>query len=100
MVKNRYVGRTFILPNQKLRDLGVRRKLNPLKEIINGKSIIVVDDSIVRGTTTPFVVDLLRKAGAKKIHLYIMIWEMNFFLRGLIKHLHTHVEYLILQMKL
>ena len=71
LVKNRYVGRTFILPNQKLRDLGVRRKLNPLKEIINGKSIIVVDDSIVRGTTTPFVVDLLRKAGAKKIHLRI-----------------------------
>ena len=71
LVKNRYVGRTFILPDQRLREVGVRRKLNPLKEIIKNKSVIVVDDSIVRGTTTPFVVDLLRKAGAKEIHLRI-----------------------------
>jgi len=71
LVKNRYVGRTFILPDQRLREVGVRRKLNPLKEIIKGKSVIVVDDSIVRGTTTPFVVDLLRKAGAKEIHMRI-----------------------------
>ena len=71
LVKNRYVGRTFIEPDQRLRDLGVRRKLNVLPGIIRGKSLIVVDDSIVRGTTTPHVVRLLRKGGAKEIHLRI-----------------------------
>ncbi len=71
LVKNRYVGRTFILPDQRLRDLGVRRKLNPLPELIKGKKLVVVDDSIVRGTTTPHVVSLLRKGGAKEIHLRI-----------------------------
>jgi len=71
LIKNRYVGRTFILPDQRLRDLGVRRKLNPLPELIAGKRIVVVDDSIVRGTTTPHVVSLLRKGGAKEIHLRI-----------------------------
>ena len=71
LVKNRYVGRTFILPDQRLRDLGVRRKLNPLPELIEGRRIVVVDDSIVRGTTTPHVVSLLRKGGAKEIHLRI-----------------------------
>ena len=71
LVKNRYVGRTFILPDQRQRDLGVRRKLNPLPELIKGKRIIVVDDSIIRGTTTPHVVSLLRKSGAKEIHLRI-----------------------------
>ncbi len=71
LVKNRYVGRTFIEPNQRLRDLGVRRKLNVLQGIIRGKSLVVVDDSIVRGTTTPHVVKLLRRGGAKEIHLRI-----------------------------
>ena len=71
LVKNRYVGRTFILPDQRLRDLGVRRKLNPLPELISGKRIVVVDDSIVRGTTTPHVVSLLKRGGAKEIHLRI-----------------------------
>jgi amidophosphoribosyltransferase len=71
LIKNRYVGRTFILPNQRLRDLGVRTKLNPLPELIRGKRIVVVDDSVVRGTTTPHVVSLLRKGGAKEIHLRI-----------------------------
>lgn len=71
LVKNRYVGRTFIQPDQRLRDLGVRRKLNVLPELIQGKRIVVVDDSIVRGTTTPHVVNLLRKGGAKEIHLRI-----------------------------
>ncbi len=71
LVKNRYVGRTFILPDQRLRDLGVRRKLNPLPELIEGRRIVVVDDSIVRGTTTPHVVSMLRKGGAKEIHLRI-----------------------------
>ena len=71
LVKNRYVGRTFILPDQRLRDLGVRRKLNPLPSIIGGKRLVVVDDSVVRGTTTPHVVNLLRKGGASEIHLRI-----------------------------
>ena len=71
LVKNRYVGRTFILPDQRLRELGVRRKLNPLPDLICDKRIVVVDDSIVRGTTTPHVVNLLRKGGAKEIHLRI-----------------------------
>ena len=71
LVKNRYVGRTFIEPDQRLRDLGVRTKLNPLPELIRGKRLVVVDDSIVRGTTTPPVVSLLRKGGAKEVHLRI-----------------------------
>ena len=71
LIKNRYVGRTFILPDQRLRDLGVRRKLNPLPRLIKDKQIVVVDDSIVRGTTTPHVVSLLKKGGAKEVHLRI-----------------------------
>jgi amidophosphoribosyltransferase len=71
LIKNRYVGRTFILPDQRLRDLGVRRKLNPLPRLIKDKRIVVVDDSIVRGTTTPHVVSLLKKGGAREIHLRI-----------------------------
>ena len=82
LVKNRYVGRTFILPDQRLRDLGVRRKLNPLPELIGGKRIVVVDDSIVRGTTTPHVVSLLRRGGAKEIHFRIcappIMWPCHF----------------------
>ena len=82
LVKNRYVGRTFILPDQRLRDLGVRRKLNPLPELIAGKRIVVVDDSIVRGTTTPHVVHLLRRGGAEEIHLRIcappIMWPCHF----------------------
>jgi amidophosphoribosyltransferase len=71
LIKNRYVGRTFIQPNQRIRDLGVHLKFNPLSQIIAGKRIVVVDDSIVRGTTTPHVVALLRKAGATEVHLRI-----------------------------
>jgi amidophosphoribosyltransferase len=71
LLKNRYVGRTFIEPDQRIRELGVRLKFNPLSQIIAGKKLIVVDDSIVRGTTTPRVVSLLRKAGAAEIHLRI-----------------------------
>jgi amidophosphoribosyltransferase len=71
LVKNRYVGRTFIQPSQHLRDLGVRMKFNPLPEVISGKRVIVVDDSIVRGTTTPHVVALLRRAGATEVHLRV-----------------------------
>ncbi|MEE9285961.1 MAG: amidophosphoribosyltransferase [Dehalococcoidia bacterium] len=71
LIKNRYVGRTFIQPDQRLRDLGVRLKFNPLVEVLQGKRIVVVDDSIVRGTTTPHVVGLLRRAGAKEIHMRV-----------------------------
>ena len=71
LVKNRYVARTFIEPNQRLRDLGVTLKFNPLTEVISGKRVVVVDDSIVRGTTTPHVVGLLRRAGALEVHLRV-----------------------------
>jgi amidophosphoribosyltransferase len=71
LLKNRYVGRTFISPDQRMRDLGVKTKFNPLPEILHDKRVVVVDDSIVRGTTTPKVVNLLRKAGAKEVHMRI-----------------------------
>jgi amidophosphoribosyltransferase len=71
LVKNRYIGRTFINPDAGQRALGVRRKLNPLKEAITAKRLIVVDDSIVRGTTTRAMVAMLREAGAHEIHLRI-----------------------------
>ncbi|MDP6577234.1 MAG: amidophosphoribosyltransferase [Dehalococcoidales bacterium] len=71
LIKNRYVGRTFIEPDQRIRDLGVKLKFNPLPQILQGKRLVVVDDSIVRGTTTPSVVKELRKAGAKEVHMRI-----------------------------
>jgi amidophosphoribosyltransferase len=71
LVKNRYVGRTFIQPTQRERGLGVRMKLNPLPENIKGKRLVVVDDSIVRGTTTRQVVAMLREAGAAEIHFRV-----------------------------
>jgi len=71
LLKNRYVGRTFIEPEQRIRELGVQLKFNPLSRIIAGKRLVVVDDSIVRGTTTPHVINLLRKAGAAEVHLRI-----------------------------
>ena len=71
LVKNRYIGRTFIAPTQAERAKGVRRKLNPLRENIAGKRLIVVDDSIVRGTTTRALVAMLRESGAREVHLRI-----------------------------
>ena len=71
LLKNRYVGRTFIEPDQRVRDLGVQLKFNPLPAILSGKRVVVVDDSIVRGTTTPHVVSLVRRAGAKEVHLRV-----------------------------
>ena len=70
-VKNRYVGRTFIQPDQRIREVGVHLKLNPLPELLEGRRVVVVDDSIVRGTTTPRVVAMVRKAGAKEVHVRI-----------------------------
>jgi amidophosphoribosyltransferase len=71
MVRNRYSGRTFIQPSQHMRQRGVTVKLSPLREVVTGKRLIVVDDSIVRGTTTRQIVSLLRKAGATEVHLRI-----------------------------
>ncbi|MBI2430997.1 MAG: amidophosphoribosyltransferase [Candidatus Levybacteria bacterium] len=71
LVKNRYIGRTFIMPDQKLRDRGVQMKLNPIKELIIGKKVVLVDDSIVRGTTSKKIVTMVRNAGAKEVHLLI-----------------------------
>ncbi len=70
-MKNRYVGRTFIQPDQRLREMGVYLKFNPLSQVLDGKRLVVVDDSIVRGTTTPRVVEMLRKAGAREVHMRI-----------------------------
>lgn len=78
LLKNRYVGRTFIEPDQRIRELGVQLKFNPLSRIIAGKRLVVVDDSIVRGTTTPRVVSMLRKAGAAEIHLRICAPPIRF----------------------
>lgn len=69
--KNKYIGRTFIAPDQALREKGVSIKLNPIKKVVEGKRIVLVDDSIVRGTTSKKTVDLLWKAGAKEIHMRI-----------------------------
>jgi amidophosphoribosyltransferase len=71
LIRNRYVGRTFIEPDQRIRDLGVKLKFNPLPRVLNNKRLVVVDDSIVRGTTTPSVIKELRRAGAKEVHMRI-----------------------------
>jgi amidophosphoribosyltransferase len=68
LMKNRYVGRTFIQPVQSSRDLGVRLKLNPVREVLEGKKVVVVDDSIVRGTTSGKIVNMVRECGAKEVH--------------------------------
>ena len=71
IVRNHYIGRTFIEPTQSMRELKVKLKLNPIEKLITGKDIIIIDDSIVRGTTSKQIISILRKAGAKKIHLII-----------------------------
>jgi amidophosphoribosyltransferase len=71
LVRNHYVGRTFIQPAQEIRDFGVKLKLNPVVSALKGKSVVVVDDSIVRGTTSAKIIRLIRQAGAKEIHLRI-----------------------------
>lgn len=69
LVKNRYVGRTFIMPSQRLREVSVRRKLNAMPAVFQGKSVLLVDDSIVRGTTMRQIVDMVRRAGAARVYL-------------------------------
>ncbi|MBA2721099.1 MAG: amidophosphoribosyltransferase [Chloroflexi bacterium] len=71
LIRNRYTGRTFIQPSQTMRHRGVTMKLNPLREVVRGKRLTVVDDSIVRGTTTKQIVALLRRAGAEEVHVRI-----------------------------
>jgi amidophosphoribosyltransferase len=71
LVKNRYVGRTFIQPDQRIREAGVSLKFNALSDVLAGKRVVLVDDSIVRGTTTPRVIQLLRRAGAREVHMRI-----------------------------
>ena len=71
LIKNRYVGRTFIQPGQELRKHGLRMKFNPLREVVEGKRLVVVDDSIVRGNTTRQIVGMLRDAGAREVHMRI-----------------------------
>src|SRR5262250_1652180 len=71
LIRNHYVGRTFIEPSQSVRDFGVKLKLNPVAETVRGKNIVVVDDSLVRGTTSRKLIKILREAGAKKVHVRI-----------------------------
>ncbi len=71
LIKNRYIGRTFISPDQRLRSRGVHLKFNPVTENLQGQRVVVVDDSIVRGTTTPRIVQLLREAGATEVHVRV-----------------------------
>ena len=70
-MKNRYVGRTFIQPSQSLRERGVKLKLNPMPDAVRGRRLVVIDDSIVRGTTTRQIVQALREAGATEVHTRI-----------------------------
>ena len=78
LMKNRYIGRTFIQPTQKMRETAVRLKLNPIQEILEGKRVVMVDDSIVRGTTCKQIVQMLRHAGAKEVHLLVSSPPIHF----------------------
>jgi amidophosphoribosyltransferase len=71
LIRNHYVGRTFIQPQQSIRHFGVRVKLNPVKSILEGRRVVLVDDSIVRGTTSRKIVRMVRSAGAKEVHMRI-----------------------------
>ncbi|MGD9590240.1 MAG: amidophosphoribosyltransferase [Pyrinomonadaceae bacterium] len=71
IIRNHYVGRTFIEPSQSIRSFGVRLKLNPIKDLINGRRVVLVDDSIVRGTTSKKIVQMVREAGATEVHVRI-----------------------------
>jgi amidophosphoribosyltransferase len=71
LIRNHYVGRTFIEPSQEIRDFGVKLKLNPVRHLLDGKRVILVDDSIVRGTTSRKIVRMVRSAGAREVHIRI-----------------------------
>ncbi len=78
IIRNHYVGRTFIEPTQQMRDLKVKMKLSPMKSIIKGKSLLVIDDSIVRGTTSKRIVNMLKEAGAKEVHFRVASPEIKY----------------------
>ena len=78
MIRNHYVGRTFIQPSQEMRKHGVKIKLNPIKDVLKGKRIVVVEDSIVRGTTTSSRIKAIREAGVKEIHMRISCPPIKF----------------------
>ncbi|MBL3200447.1 amidophosphoribosyltransferase, partial [Klebsiella pneumoniae] len=71
LIKNRYVGRTFIQPSQELREQGVKMKLSAVRGVVEGKRVVMIDDSIVRGTTSKRIVRMLREAGATEVHVRI-----------------------------
>ena len=71
LIRNHYVGRTFIQPEQRVRDFGVRMKLNPVRALLEGKRVILIDDSIIRGTTSRKIVRMVRAAGAAEVHMRI-----------------------------
>jgi amidophosphoribosyltransferase len=81
LIKNRYIGRTFIQPNQRLRETGVSLKFNVLPEVVEGRRVVLVDDTIVRGTTSRPIVELLRQAGAREVHMRVhappMMWPCH-----------------------
>jgi len=77
LIKNKYIGRTFIQPSQQLREKGVRLKLSPVRSLISGKRVILLDDSIVRGTTCKYIVKMLKDAGAKEVHVRICCPSMH-----------------------
>ncbi len=78
IIRNHYIGRTFIQPFQTSRELGVKLKLNPVKELLKGKKIVVIEDSIVRGTTSKLRITTLRKTGAKEIHMRVSCPPIKF----------------------
>jgi amidophosphoribosyltransferase len=71
LIRNHYVGRTFIEPSQSVRDFGVKLKLNPVRSLLQGKRVVLIDDSIVRGTTSRKIVRMIRSAGAKEVHMRV-----------------------------
>jgi amidophosphoribosyltransferase len=71
LIRNHYIGRTFIEPTQAIRDFGVKMKLNPVRSLLQGKRVVLVDDSIIRGTTSRKIVRLVREAGAREVHFRI-----------------------------
>jgi amidophosphoribosyltransferase len=71
LIRNHYVGRTFIEPSQAIRDFGVKLKLNPVRALLEGKRVVLVDDSIVRGTTSRKIVRMVRQAGAREVHVRV-----------------------------
>ena len=78
IIRNHYIGRTFIEPTQEMRDLKVRMKLSPMRSLIEGKSLLVIDDSIVRGTTSKRIVKILKEAGAKEVHFRVASPEIKY----------------------